>query len=365
MKEKLRKNKGITLITLVIIIVVLIILAGVAINLALGENGIIKKARNGVEKQEIAQIKEKMQLEIASAETDAIIRGESLEKMQLNEIIAKYGELQEDEDTIITKEKKYKISLKEVWYGVISNSGSYTDKVEQIKQLEDKLVVLQKKYDDLEELNSGNSQIITNLNNEIETSKNTLSQYKTVIAEAITKQGIKTSLDATSAVMAENISKILQENALKILQEKTKDATATADNITEGKTAYVNGTLITGNGNDNKTFQNQVTKKFENITVSNVNESTSGTYSASLSQTFTEDGICGVGYHNGNSSFSVAVTKNGKQLDTTGFWSFGLYKNPTKLIGVTAGDTISITVSGGVAGQYDYYKVFICNFNIT
>ena len=44
-KSKKKKNSGITLIALVITIIVLIILAGVSINLVLGNNGIIARAR--------------------------------------------------------------------------------------------------------------------------------------------------------------------------------------------------------------------------------------------------------------------------------------------------------------------------------
>ena len=43
-KKEKTKNKGITLIALVITIIVLLILAGVTINLTLGENGIFKTA---------------------------------------------------------------------------------------------------------------------------------------------------------------------------------------------------------------------------------------------------------------------------------------------------------------------------------
>lgn len=43
-------NKGITLVALVVTIVVLLILAGISINLLLGENGIIKKAKEAREK---------------------------------------------------------------------------------------------------------------------------------------------------------------------------------------------------------------------------------------------------------------------------------------------------------------------------
>ena len=43
---KIKDNKAITLIALVVTIIVLIILAGVSINLVLGDNGIITKAKH-------------------------------------------------------------------------------------------------------------------------------------------------------------------------------------------------------------------------------------------------------------------------------------------------------------------------------
>ena len=58
------KNKnGITLIALVITIIVLLILAGVVLNLTLGEHGILKKAEQGVEQYKISEILEKLELE--------------------------------------------------------------------------------------------------------------------------------------------------------------------------------------------------------------------------------------------------------------------------------------------------------------
>ena len=44
-KLQMNRQKGITLIALIITIVILIILAGVAINLTVGENGIFSKAK--------------------------------------------------------------------------------------------------------------------------------------------------------------------------------------------------------------------------------------------------------------------------------------------------------------------------------
>lgn len=73
---KLNSSKGITLIALVITIVILIILAGVAINLTLGENGIFNKAKYAVEQQKMAEVKERVELAIADIQTDKITKGE-------------------------------------------------------------------------------------------------------------------------------------------------------------------------------------------------------------------------------------------------------------------------------------------------
>ena len=62
--------KAITLIALVITIVVLVILAGVAINLTLGENGILKRAEAAKLEYQIAQAKEELDLKIAELQTE-------------------------------------------------------------------------------------------------------------------------------------------------------------------------------------------------------------------------------------------------------------------------------------------------------
>ena len=66
--------------------------------------------------------------------------------------------------------------------------------------------------------------------------------YKKQIAEAITTQGVTTSENDTGAVMAENIGKILTAKTT---------ATAVAANILTGKTAWVNGEKVTGTMTDN------------------------------------------------------------------------------------------------------------------
>lgn len=256
---QVKTNKGLTLVALVITIIILLILSGIVLNLTIGKNGIITNAKEAKKAQEIAEIKERLSLEIATAESDAIIRNESLEKKQLEDIISKYGTLQEDGDTIITKEKQYEISLKEIWYGILSESGSYGDKVEQIEILEKEIADLQEKYKELEGINSGNSEVLEKLKNQItdlESQKSTLeealrseqeklaivenklTEFKKGIATAISNQGINTSSDAELKEMTENIEKIVQV--------KTSDATAKPEDILAGKTAWVNGEKITG-----------------------------------------------------------------------------------------------------------------------
>ena len=62
-----RKNQsGITLVALVVTIVVLLILAGVSINLVLGENGLITQAKEAREQTKTAEVNEKTQIDSAS-----------------------------------------------------------------------------------------------------------------------------------------------------------------------------------------------------------------------------------------------------------------------------------------------------------
>jgi len=58
----MKKQSGISLISLVVTIIVLIILAGVSINMILGENGIVKKAREAKQNMEYAADEEATQL---------------------------------------------------------------------------------------------------------------------------------------------------------------------------------------------------------------------------------------------------------------------------------------------------------------
>ena len=93
---------------------------------------------------------------------------------------------------------------------------------------------------------------ITDLNNQINALNTEHTDYmnyiqscKIQIASALTNEGVATSDQAKLETMAENIGKIFTERT-----KLDSDVAATADNITQGKQAYVNGELITGTGMD-------------------------------------------------------------------------------------------------------------------
>ena len=95
MKKIVKENKGITLIALVITIVVLIILAGIAVSMTIGENGIFTKAKEARDKTKIAEIKELIQLKILESQSDSKLFDYNVLKENLKDIGIKISEKEE------------------------------------------------------------------------------------------------------------------------------------------------------------------------------------------------------------------------------------------------------------------------------
>ena len=71
----MKNNKGITLVALVVTIVVLLILAGVSINLVLGDNGIVKKAQDAKTKSADASQNDLKGMNSSVSEMESILNG--------------------------------------------------------------------------------------------------------------------------------------------------------------------------------------------------------------------------------------------------------------------------------------------------
>ena len=108
-KTKMQENKAITLIALVITIIVLIILAGVAINLTLGQNGLVARAKMARGEYSTAEAKEKLEQEILNVQIQAVQEGKEFNLKYLKEKIdkTKYEITLDDEEnptTAVVKE---------------------------------------------------------------------------------------------------------------------------------------------------------------------------------------------------------------------------------------------------------------------
>ena len=109
----MKKQNGITLISLVITIIVLLILAGVSINAMIGNNGILANAQDATKQYELESLKEQVSLDLLNEE----ISGEELTEEKLYTILSKYGTVQYEDYLLagtVTTEKGLEITISEI-----------------------------------------------------------------------------------------------------------------------------------------------------------------------------------------------------------------------------------------------------------
>ena len=102
--QVIKSNFGITLIALIITIIVLLILAGVTLNMVMGENGIFGKANNAKNKTEVAQYEEELRMCVLELQTEEASNGRTFNMDTIRDNLDTYTQKLEDE-TIEWKEK--------------------------------------------------------------------------------------------------------------------------------------------------------------------------------------------------------------------------------------------------------------------
>ena len=108
------QEKGITLIALVVTIIVLIILAGIAINIIIGQNGIINKVTIAKEKNYMAQAEEKLKLVIADWKIEKTTGSKTITEYFENKVPKEIDEFIDMEDGTYQLEKDgYAIAIDE------------------------------------------------------------------------------------------------------------------------------------------------------------------------------------------------------------------------------------------------------------
>ena len=230
-----KEQRGITLIALVVTIIVLIVLAGIAISMTVGDNGIFAKAKEAKRLQITAEAKEKIGTEILAAQVEAIERNEELEQAQVEDIISKYGTLQDDKDTIILKDNGYEISLLDIYQGTTTSSGSYTENKAKIELLEGQVKRLQEQLDSMSQTGDEKDKKIAELNERVTTIENEKNKLQN-----------------------ENNTLTSKATELTDLKETLSKVTATEGQILKNYTAYKDGKLITGTMATNKTISTSV-----------------------------------------------------------------------------------------------------------
>lgn len=115
MKQKLKENKGITIISLVVTIIVLMILAGITINMVVGKNNIINTTKNEQYNAERKIIVEKLRMELLDRRKEVL---ETLDNEQISKVLEKHGKVNYTEggeiEGVIVNEK-FDIKLSEIW----------------------------------------------------------------------------------------------------------------------------------------------------------------------------------------------------------------------------------------------------------
>lgn len=86
-----KRERGITLIAVVITVIVLLILAGTSMAMLMGESGVVSKASEASEQNNIDKIIDDAKIDVYEVQ---VANGGRITEEQFDDILRKYGELQ-------------------------------------------------------------------------------------------------------------------------------------------------------------------------------------------------------------------------------------------------------------------------------
>ena len=289
----IKRAKGVTMLALVVTIIVLLILAAITLSLAVGENGIIKRAKLARDKAKNASIQEEEAMNLAAGEIDNAGSGgsggqggegtcpgtEELENT-IKELQSTIANLEQQ----LAAERANKTALEQQIASLnnqIANLNSeLNSKKEQIADLQgqvsSKNQELARKDETIKNLQETvdrlNSQI-EELNRQVETLKSKQATGNVAASEVLAGKTFSNSngvgLVGTMANNGAINATLNAGQSHNILEgyttggrvtaaslESQTEGTANSNNLSAGKTAWVNGQQIIGNGADSNTAYN-------------------------------------------------------------------------------------------------------------
>ena len=259
----MKRENGITMITLAVTIIVLIILAGVSISTLVGDNGIITKAKQARENILYAGQEEQEQLnqlfweleqngsyteDEEDAKKDQMI--ELLQK-QVEELKQQVADLQNENTELQEQVADLNKQIEDLNNQINDLKEQIEEKDIQIADLQKEVAAKQETINDLQgQLDSLNSQLAqTNA-----TAAHILKNYKAysggklLVGTMANNGAVSASLNAgQSYTIPEGYHNGSGKVTANSLASQTQ-GTATAEDIAEGKIAYVNGQKVIGTG---------------------------------------------------------------------------------------------------------------------
>ncbi len=290
----IKKAKGVTMLALVVTIIVLLILAAITLSLAVGENGIIKRAKLARDKVKNASIAEEEAMNLAAGEIDNTESGgsgsggtgegtcpgtEELENT-IKKLQSTIANLEEQLATERANKTALEQQIASLNNQIAALNSELNSKKEQIADLEGQLTSkneeIARKDETIRNLESTVSNLnsqIEELNRQVETLKAKQATGNAAVSDVLAGKtfsnssgvglvGTMVNIGAINATLNAGQSHNILEGyttggrVTAASLESQTEGTANSNNLSAGKTAWVNGQQIIGNGADSNTAYN-------------------------------------------------------------------------------------------------------------